>query len=195
MVLIDPSIPDQVALQQKLAPQAGPAADPPMIAIFRKCAAEIRAGNLKPGGPDPDRCMTYPPVWPAAFRQALAEKVSNPLQYEAMASFAGSSAASSKAVVNPARDYRAMPLIVLTATRKPSPPPGVTPPPLTEEQKARMAALDALWDRGHDELAALSSRGINARVPGADHFIQRAKPQVVLDAVAQVVSEVRASGR
>jgi hypothetical protein len=85
-----------------------------------------------------------------------------------------------------------MPLIVLTATADPL-PPGVVPPPMSEQQKVMKAAMDALWNRGHDELAALSTRGVNRRVPGADHYIQRAKPQVVLDAVAEVVREAQGS--
>ena len=130
-----------------------------------------------------------------ALRQALAAKAGNPVQYEAMASFGASSdEVDSKLVINPARNYRDMPLIVLTSTMDPPPPPGVTLPPMTEAQKAQKAAMDAVWNRGHDELAALSTRGVNARVPRADHYIQRAKPQVVLDAVAQVVSEARAGG-
>jgi hypothetical protein len=71
----------------------------------------------------------------------------------------------------------------------------ITPPPLTDQQKATIAALDALWDRGHDELAAPSSRGSDARVPGGDRFVRRSGRQAVFDAVAQVVSEARAAGR
>lgn len=87
---------------------------------------------------------------------------------------------------------RQLPLIMLTSTIDP-PPPGVILPPMTEEQKTQKAAMDAIWNRGHDELAALSTRGVNARVPGAHHYIQRAKPQVVLDVVAEVVTQARGS--
>jgi pimeloyl-ACP methyl ester carboxylesterase len=195
MVLVDGSIPGQFAPSAPLGPNQ-PALDPaanPMVQQLHKCAAAIRAGTAKANGPDPDHCFAYPPVWPLALRQALVAKVANPVQYEAMASFAASSAVDSEQVVNPARNYRDMPLIVLTSTADPAPPPGVTLPPLTEEQKAQKAAMDAIWNRGHDELAALSTRGVNARVPGADHYIQRSKPQEVLDAVAEVVGEARAA--
>jgi pimeloyl-ACP methyl ester carboxylesterase len=196
MVLVDGSIPDQTALYAQLRPNQ-PALDPaanPTVKLFHKCADGIRAGTAKANGPDPDNCFAYPPTWPQALRQALVTKVSNPVQYEAMASFLASSEVDSKQVVNPSRNYRDMPLIVLTATVDPPPPPGVTLPPLTEQQKTQKAAMDAIWNHGHDELAALSTRGVNARVPGADHYIQRSKPRVVLDAVAQVVSEARAVG-
>jgi pimeloyl-ACP methyl ester carboxylesterase len=197
MVLVDGAIPDQIALYAQLRPNE-PAPDPaadPMVRLFHKCADAIRAGTAKANGPDPDHCFAYPPNWPQALRQAIVVKVSNPVQYDAMASFGASFAVDSKQVINPSRNYRDMPLIVLTSTIDPPPPPGVTPPPLTEQQKAQKAAMDAIWNRGHDELAALSTRGVNARVPGADHYIQRSKPQVVLDAVAEVVSEARAAQR
>ena len=50
-------------------------------------------------------------------------------------------------------------------------------------------------ERAHDELAALSTRGVNARVPGANHNIQGTKPQVVIDAVEAVVAVARAAAR
>jgi pimeloyl-ACP methyl ester carboxylesterase len=66
---------------------------------------------------------------------------------------------------------------------------------LSDVQKAENARFNAMFGQKHDELAALSSRGVNARVPGANHFIQLTKPQAVLDAVAEVVREARASGQ
>jgi len=79
-----------------------------------------------------------------------------------------------------------MPLVVLTATLQPRPEPEASP-----EQLAEAAAWDAEWNRGHDALAALSTRGINARVPGASHNTQNTRPQVVIDAVEAVVAEAR----
>jgi pimeloyl-ACP methyl ester carboxylesterase len=192
MVLVDPSVPGQDALLREAMPSQSATSDPaksPIVQILSKCAQEIRAGTAKAGGPDPDNCLTYPPFWPAALRQALAAKVSNPLQYETMVSFLTSANANSQVAVNPSRNYRDMPLVVLSATVQPE------PPGLSEVQKAETARFNAVFGQKHDELAALSSRGVNARVPGASHFIQRTKPQAVLDAVAEVVSEARAKGR
>lgn len=191
MVLVDPSIPNQFAPMQPGQPGPDTGQDA-MIQVFRKCAADIQAGIAKAGGPDPGHCFDYPQVWPQAMRQALAEKVSNPVQYEAMASFGANILVDSKQVINPSRNYRDMPLIVLTSDRHVI-PPGM--PPLTDEQKARKAAMDAMMDRGHAELAALSTRGVDTPVPGADHAIQVSKPQAVLDAVTKVVGEARASRR
>lgn len=190
MVLVDPSLPGQDALLRETMPSQSAASDPaksPIGLILSKCAEEIRKGLAKAGGPDPDHCFDYPPTWPLALRQALAAKVSNPLQYETMVSFLASMAANSTTVVNPARNYRDIPLVVLSATVQPD------PPGLSDVQKAETARFNAIFEQKHDELAALSSRGVNARVPGANHFIQRTKPQAVLDAVAEVVSEARAA--
>jgi pimeloyl-ACP methyl ester carboxylesterase len=192
MVLVDPSVPGQDALLREAMPSQSAASDPaksPIALILSKCAQEIRAGTAKAGGPDPDNCLTYPPFWPSVLREALAAKVGNPLQYETMVSFLASANANSRAAVNPARNYHDMPMVVLSATVQPD------PPGLSDVQKAENARFNAMFGQKHDELAALSSRGVNARVPGANHFIQLTKPQAVLDAVAEVVREARASGQ
>jgi hypothetical protein len=162
-----------------------------MLGVFRTCAAQIRSGALRLGGPDPNNCVTYPPFMPDVLKQALAAKViDNPLQYESQISAMSSTPESSRIVVNPQRNYRDMPLVVLTATVRPPSPPGAS-----AEQSAAAAAWDEHWNRAHDELAALSTRGVNARVPGATHSIQGSKPQVVIDAVEAVVAEARTAAR
>lgn len=193
MVLVDPSIPDQIAIQQRIMPQQMPDAGQQdrMLSVFRSCAEQIRSGALRLGGPDPNNCVTYPPFMPEVLQQALAAKVvGNPLQYESQISAMSNTPESSRIVVNPRRNYRDMPLVVLTATARPPSPPGAS-----AEQSAAAAAWDEHWNRAHDELAALSTRGVNARVPGATHNIQGTKPQVVIDAVEAVVAEARAAAR
>jgi pimeloyl-ACP methyl ester carboxylesterase len=192
MVLVDPSIPDQIAIMERVAPQlvGTDQQQEQMLGIFRTCAAQIRSGTLRLGGPDPNNCVAYPPFWPDALKQALAAKViGNPLQYETQVSSMSSTPESSRIVVNPGRNYRDMPLIVLTATAQPPSRPG-----MSAEQVAAGAAWTSEWNRAHDELAALSTRGVNARVPGANHNIQGTRPQVVIDAVEAVVREARAGG-
>ena len=100
-----------------------------------------------------------------------------------MASFNATVAESAALVVNPARNYGDMPLIVLSATDRP-PLPGVAPDLL--------AQFIEMINLGHDEQAALSTRGVNARVPGATHAIQEVRPQVVIDAIVAVVAQARA---
>ena len=189
MVLVDSSIPDQNA-RMRAAGLPTPDLENGPVAAFRTCAAAVREGRSKFGGPDPDNCVTYPPFFPPELVRALGEKVGNPVQYETMASFMVSMPEDSALVVNPARNYGDMPLVVLTATV-----PQPLPPDTTPEFRAASDAWSVDWNRGHDELAALSTRGVNARVPGANHYIQNSRPQVVLDAVEAVVAEARAAAR
>jgi len=47
------------------------------------------------------------------------------------------------------------------------------------------------WVEGHDQMAALSSRGRNVIVAGTTHYIQLIKPDTVTEATTQVVQEAR----
>jgi pimeloyl-ACP methyl ester carboxylesterase len=191
MVLVDPSIPDQFALFARVAPlideqnRAGIAAG---VAALRKCAADMREGAVAEGKPDPTGCLQpFPPAYPVVLREAI-RALRGPERFETVASINSTLAESGALVFNPARNYGDMPLIVLTATDMGSPPPEATPDFL-----AQGAAWIETMNLGHDELAALSTRGVNARVPGATHAIQLVKPQVVIDAIVAVVAQARAA--
>jgi pimeloyl-ACP methyl ester carboxylesterase len=191
MVLVDPSIPDQFAQFARVAPlideqlKAGIAAG---VARMRKCAADMRDGTVAPGKPDPSGCLPpFPPAYPLALREAITT-LRSPERFETAASINSSLAESGALVVNSARNYGDLPLIVLTATDMGSPPPEATPDFL-----AQGAAWIEVFNLGHDELAALSTRGVNARVPGATHAIQQVKPHVVIDAIVAIVAQARAA--
>ncbi|MGH6955363.1 MAG: alpha/beta fold hydrolase [Caulobacteraceae bacterium] len=70
-----------------------------------------------------------------------------------------------------------MPLIVLTAARSPF---DVLCPD-------DAAALSGVWKASHEELARLSSRGKRRDVPGVGHAIQFERPDVVADAIREVI--------
>jgi pimeloyl-ACP methyl ester carboxylesterase len=71
-----------------------------------------------------------------------------------------------------------IPLIVLSALWAPF--PGIP----TDE----MQALNAAWRATHDELATLSPRGVRRDAPdGVGHMIQLQRPDLVIDAVREVV--------
>lgn len=196
MVLVDPSFPDQLAALTSAAPaQAGYmlSLPNPLRSFLGKCSAALKAGTLRVGGPDPDNCLH--PQWPADYPPELAAALSR-LPATATAGqmlaawdtmlFFGSPQlleSDAKLAVNPARNYGAMPLIVLTHTVF-QPPDG-----FPAAAAAEIPAEEAAWNEGHDALAALSTRGVNARVPGAPHFIQDVKPQVVIDAIEQVCAK------
>jgi hypothetical protein len=57
--------------------------------------------------------------------------------------------------------------------------------------RAEFAALNAEMHRGHAELAALSSRGVQRLVPDSGHYIQFDQPTAVIGAIKEVVSVAR----
>jgi hypothetical protein len=90
-----------------------------------------------------------------------------------------------KIVINPARNYGDMPLIILTASEF------VSPPDYPAEAIAEIPAEQAEWRRGHDAYAALSTRGVNRIVPNSTHAMPDEMPQVVIAAIDTVVNEAR----
>jgi pimeloyl-ACP methyl ester carboxylesterase len=129
MVLVDPAFPDQLTPLGKAAPaQAGYmlSLPNPLTALFRKCSAGLKAGTLTRDGPDPDGC--FHPQWPASYPPELAtalnKRVAGATREQLLAAwdtmlFFGSPQLlerDSKVVINPKRNYGAMPLIVLTRT-------------------------------------------------------------------------------
>jgi pimeloyl-ACP methyl ester carboxylesterase len=196
MVLVDSTTPARSAQlnQAGPAPTLKPFPDPPLVTLLHKCAAALRAGTVRAGGPDPDGCLrgqTLPPEYPPELRAALDRHPEN-LPPETLASTMDFLAASAspqlllqdpRIAVKPDRNYDHMPLIVLTADDIPSFP---------GQSDADLAKLKAQIRRDHDELAALSTRGANHIVEGSSHYIHRIKPQIVIDSINEVVDEARA---
>lgn len=202
MVLVDPSIPDQTAVFDRVTPaqteweQAH--GNDSLMTLIQKCADGLRAGKVRRGGPDPDGCLrpiSWPPTYPQALRAALDKRLadSSPEEYAAImenfASYTKSIDLDSKMVINPHRNYGNMPLIVLTASEF------LAPPDYSAAAKAEIPQFHAEWEHAHDAYAALSTRGVNRTVAGSSHDIPQIKPQAVIDAIDEVVGEVRASVR
>ncbi len=202
MVLVDPSIPDQVATQRRVTPLGYAEAlahPPPFLPHMQKCAADLRAGTVWLGKPDPNNCMpSAPPTFPPELSAALEKAQLGPGPanyaglYETMVAYQGWDfrTRDSTLVIKSDRNYGNMPLIVLTA--------GAIEPPHPDFSDARNAEIPkqfAEWMRAHDALAALSTRGVNRTVPDSTHYIHQLKPQVVIDAIDEVVDAARASKR
>lgn len=198
MVLVDPSFPDQVAYEQRAMSPAlkawGDAHPPPFLPLLKRCDAALRAGTLRPGGPDPDGCLhpPWPPDYPPELLAALEKHIAESTPAQLAATMEGSTsgarlnALNSKIVIKPNRNYGSMPIIVLTAEM--GGPPGI-PADLWSQAKVVLAEER----RGHQEVAALSTQGVERVVTGASHDITSVKPQVVIDAINEVVDKARAS--
>lgn len=188
MVLVDPSLPDQAAVFRAVAPtiaagdEAGRAEE---IAGLRRCAAAIAGGSLTTTSPDPEGCLAAQPTFPTALIAGLAVADMDSPRHLTRASLTENFPATAAMVVNPARDYGDLPLVVLTAGNQPV-PDGLSP-----EIQAERRAFIAAWIGGHDELAALSTRGVNRTVPDSGHSIQREQPQAVIAAILEVVEAAR----
>src|SRR5690606_30350225 len=97
----------------------------PLIALLKECSAGLRAGTVRQGGPDPDRCLqqdlpaSYPPELAAALRNRMADAASDTVAaiFDTLVSIYSLELLDTNArmAVNPERNYGSMPLIVLTA--------------------------------------------------------------------------------
>jgi pimeloyl-ACP methyl ester carboxylesterase len=196
MVLVDPSIPDQVRRLFVRTPAAGAYALKGRMASLdsmARCAARVRAGALKPGAPDPDGCLHYPAYYPQALTARLTALDSRSRAATRLSLYRNgidSADARTAPVVNPTRNYGAMPLIVLS-----SDPPFKAPADAPAAAVAEQPQVQAEWRKAHEEFAHLSTRGEHRIVPGSQHAIQRSNPDAVVAAVVEVVIAARATRR
>lgn len=199
MVLVDIAYPGEFKVAARVAPKfiewvrTRPS---PIPAFMQKCAADLRAGAVGYGKPDlngctrPPRPQTFPPELRVALDKAQIEAGPQTLAgiYDNQSYYNQSylSQRDSEIAINPPRNYGSMPLVVLTAGDDLPPPPD-----LPEEIKPEIPLQAAEWRRAQDALAALSTRGVNRVVAGSTHAIHQIKPQVVIDAIDEVVDAAR----
>lgn len=188
MLLVDPAIPDQDAIRERVAPKFaafGSGAPTAEATRLRQCAADLRSGALKRGTPKYDECAA-PSLLPsaAALSDALTQLNADPARLQTQASAIENVSESGREVINPQRRYGEMPLIVLTSGSHPMPPD--VPADVREQAALFFRALAS----GHDAYAALSTHGKNHLVPDSGHFIQIDDPKVVLAAINSVLAEI-----
>lgn len=192
MVLVDPSIPDQLTRFRRAAPafeatiEASNAERP---ALLRKCAIWVRARGNRFATPDPGECLSFPEDYPPALAKSLAQLDLKLARWAANLSLSERFADDTQLVVNPKRDYGNMPLIVLTSSKLPD-FTASTPRAIVRDAPRLLAELNV----AHNELAALSKRGVNRSVPDSGHYIHIEHPEAVLTAVEEVASQCRLAG-
>jgi pimeloyl-ACP methyl ester carboxylesterase len=188
IVLVDPAIPDQDAVRERVAPKfaafgsGAPAAEARRL---RQCAADLQSRTLQRGTPRFDECTT-PSLLPSAsaLTDVLAQLNADPSRLLTQASAIENVALSGREVINPERRYGDLPLVVLTSGSHPMPPQ--LPADVREQALLFFKALAF----GHDAYAALSTRGRDQLVPDSGHFIQVDNPEVVLVAITGVLADV-----
>ncbi len=181
IVLIDPAGPFQDTRFKKAAPASYAvidAAQTAQTADLRRCIAiATRPSALV----DPSCVMTPIPGYPADLNRALIRidgEIDRKKNFLALldAMFSGVDSRELSAAWRP---LGTIPLIVLTAGNPP-------PIPLTPVVKGDIDAFVAEWSAIHDDMARLSTRGVNRRVAGSGHYIYEDRPAVVLEAIEEV---------
>jgi pimeloyl-ACP methyl ester carboxylesterase len=193
MVLVDPSAPGQAARLHRANPQFDDMSAAMLknaLAGMRRCEAGVASGVVRLGAPDPDECLDYEKGYPTETAAALAKLDSVPARWATHASLVENFNASSMSLVNPARRFGEMPLIILTAGAPRVPPPNM-PAEAAEAFRNGTRDFAAEFNRMHDDLAALSTRGSNRRVADSGHYIQYKRPDLVIAAIEEVVRQSR----
>src|SRR5262249_17803482 len=178
IVLVDPSVENQLTVLGAALPMLARQGDE-AIEHTRPCADPQRTAAVA------ETCVraaptSFPPNLAQTFVSSQTAVQSQTFLSE-IESFAG---AESREVEAERRPLGAIPLIVLTRT----------------ERSTNMTADEAetewrIWNHLHDQVAALSTRGVNRPVQDAGHYIQVDQPRAVVDAIFEVVDAARADRR
>jgi len=150
---------------------------------YGRCVDEAKRG-LVPGTPAYKKCVGDPdPRFSPAINAAQARYAATVRWQATIASERESVAYASTDQTRATRKhYGNMPIIVLTHS----------PYPKAKDETQEIRNQRTLsWESLHLEVAAMSTRGVNEIVPNSGHYIQYDHPQVVIDAVNQVVAIAR----
>jgi pimeloyl-ACP methyl ester carboxylesterase len=190
IVLIDPSSPGQDQRLKRAAPTFYAIVDEfqkGWIAGLEKC---ISGANGKAVIRD-EQCLASPPKdYPHELRDTLRRidsRLENKRNYLSLlqSMFSG---ADTRQLRSAWRSLGKIPITVLTAGS----PPAI---PVDGAAKEEIPLMQAEWSRMHDEIAQLSSRGVNRTVAGATHYIYLDQPKIVLDAIEELRSSARMGAR
>ena len=187
MVLVDPGHPEMF---QRIVAAIAPA--PVYGKLFAQsahhlsdCLAAARGGAIRPGSKSYKACVSPPdPKFGAALNASEQMRQTRPQWWEATEAETEMLAKLSPAeITGMQQNLGALPVIVLTASAH-------TIPGISSQQQF---AIEHLWKTMHGELAALSSAGSDRPVACSTHFIQLDCPDVVIDAINEVISLVRST--
>jgi pimeloyl-ACP methyl ester carboxylesterase len=175
MVLVDPSADWQFQRMARVVPRVPDIAEA-TYAGLAVCAQEPRPERLE------KVCVRFPPPDAPPAAADFYAHTQGPDYYRTLLSEKTEfDKADNEQLVAARRSLDDKPLIILTAGAN-------TLPGLNPEETA---AINKVWVEMHDEMAGLSRRGVNHVVPDVTHYIHQQKPQVVVDAVLEVVEAAR----
>jgi len=153
----------------------------------RACLTTVEAGVPEPGSKAASNCVAGTnSVFPPAVNIHYVDVTSRPPFYrEYLSEQVEAVGAGSDQVQASRRSYGDLPLIVLTSTTPESRNLTATNPDPYYDARNKVVMVM------HDEIAHLSSRGVNRAVPGATHHMMMSVPQTVIDVINEVVAEAR----
>lgn len=177
MVLVDPVSEEQGRRYAELDPTTKTLNEEYVKSIHDECIPAATTG-FERGSELMKKCVGEGDThFSGTFNAALLANLSKPERQQAVWSeWANVFSLSSDQARTAKRRYGDMPLIVLSRVPQPPEPP-----------KMREAKIH-LWLQLHDELALLSTRGINRVVPNSGHYIQFDQPNAVIDAIHEVIN-------
>lgn len=180
LVLVDPSHEDQSSRMWAISAPGGKAKWDAYLAEQSECIDEAEKGLVK-GTPAYKKCVGDDDPRMSAEINEAQDRIFETRRWQAAVASERQAVFYESADETRAtrRDFGDMPIIVLT--HQPHPKADDE----TEEQGQKRTLI---WEDLHSQVAAMSTRGINAIVPNANHFVQFDRPQVVIDAVNQVVA-------
>jgi pimeloyl-ACP methyl ester carboxylesterase len=180
MVLVDPSHEDQSVRGWAIGAPGGKEKFDAYLAGFSICTEEAEKGLVK-NTPAYKKCVgDDDPRMSPEINEAQHRNVETRRWQAAVASeWQSVFYASADETRATRKDFGDMPIIVLTHA------PHAKAADETQEQQDQRTLL---WEDMHSQIAAMSTRGINAIVPNAGHYIQFDRPQVVIDAVDQAIA-------
>jgi pimeloyl-ACP methyl ester carboxylesterase len=137
----------------------------------------------------PDAAITYATAYPTLSPDEPAGVMQNRMSEsdiytgELMPSMDGLDMSLSNEQVRQAGSFGDLPLVVISQTYGPDDFPGLDP--------LSQATIAAVMLKIPAEMAALSSRGVYITATTSQHFISLYQPQIIIEAINQMVGEIR----
>ena len=174
LVLIDPSVENQIPIFEAALPVIGEGARK-SLANAQRCGVPNPSADLLkdctkavPEGFPPDLAAAWITAHGAADVQTWTSEMQSFFTLD------------SSEVAAERRTFGSAPLIILTRGER-----------STNMTKEQAETEWTLWNKLHDDLAKLSTAGVNRVVPGANHYIHLDQPDAVVQAVNEAVMAAR----
>jgi pimeloyl-ACP methyl ester carboxylesterase len=179
MVIVDGSHEDQSPREMAI----GPWSEAKLEASLKDttCLDAAKNGAITKSDPAYKKCVgDAEPHYSQAINDALTKHIAM-LKWQSanVSEYRSVFRASADETRATRKDFGDMPIIVLTHAPHPWP---------KDWTQALQDQHTLLWEDMHNEVAAMSTHGVNEIVPRSGHLIQFDRPEIVIDAINQVIS-------